>query len=386
MKIFKSEGSYQQAFESKHNDVTAYHSNTRDISIQDYASMVFFKVPSIIFRRAIYGIKRRFFDKKPSEDLAPATLYSLIAATGLARYVRENTLNLQYFENIGMSTATIDLDHALKIATPQPIDEETLTETMDRAQRACFLAIPLHYHSFVHFHSPTAMAVYSNDIKPGKFRSFLKRHTRYTLVYNNGGIDASSSDLFCDTMIPDYSNRRASDSIFSRVQQYWNITKQTNPSLPPAKTIANPDNFTMNWIPSLDNDLPFCQKIMSFYPHVRSYVESQNFSSKELNDFSNWLSDNIYPISDEIKNTMIPLSYLVWSNSVAHSLEHAEFYKWIAYARFGPKTKNDAWYRYFMSTYTQPYGSIFRNEKLSNFIPSIKNLDGADSCYVSIQF
>ena len=92
------------------------------------------------------------------------------------------------------------------------------------------------------------------------------------------------------------------------------------------------------------------------------------------------------PIPDEIKNTEIPLSYLVWSNSVVHSLEHAEYYKWIDHARYGSKSENDSWYRFFMNTYTKPYGSIFRNEKLSKYIPSIKDLDGADSCYVSIQF
>ena len=386
MKIFKSEGSYQQAFLSKHNDVTAYHSSPRDISVKDYLSAAFFKIPLMIFNRIYYGVERRFFDNKPSEDLTPAALYSLIVTTGLARYVRDDVLDLKYFENIGMPTATIDLDHDLGVATPQSFDKESPNEAMDRAQRACFLAVPLHYHSFVHFHVPTAMAIYSNRIKQGKFRKFLKLHTRYTLVYNNGGINASSSDLFCDTMLPDYSNRRASDSILARVQQYWNIVKQTNLSLPPAKEIANPDNFTMDWMPSLNSDLPFCRKIMSFYPHIRSYVESQNFSEEELNDFSSWFSDNVYPIPDDMKNTVIPLSYLVWSNSVVHSLEHAEYYKWKENARYGPKTENDAWYRYFMNTYTQPYGSMFRNEKLSKYIPSIKNLDGWDCCYVSIQF
>lgn len=386
MKLFKSEGSYQQTFLSKHNDVTAYHSSPRDISIRDYASTLFFKAPLMILNRIYYVIKRRFFDSKPSEDLTPVTLYSLIVTTGLARYVRDNRLDLRYFENIGMPTAIIDLDHHSKTATPESFNKETPTDTMDRAQRACFLAVPLHYHSFVHFHAPTAMAVYSNTIESGKFRKFLRLHTRYTLVYNNAGISASSSDLFCDTMLPDYSNRRASDSILARIQQYWNITKQTNPSLPPAREIANPDNFIMDWIPSLDTSLPFCRKLMSFYPHIRSYVESQNFSLEELTKFSSWFNDNIYPIPDDIKNTEIPLSYLVWSNSVVHSLEHAEYYQWKEHARYGSKTDNDSWYRFFMSTYTKPYGSIFRNEKLSKYIPSIKDLDGADSCYVSIQF
>lgn len=386
MKLFKSTGSYQQAYNSKYNDVTAYHSSFKDICLIDYASALVFKMPLLVKDRICYRLIRRFFDKGMSRDLSKSTMYEMIVSTGLSRYVRNNILDLKYFENIGMNTAIIELDHQQKMAIPLPQPGETSNQTMDRAQRACFLAVPIHYHSFVHFHAPTAMAIYSNMISNGKLKTLLKRHTRYTLVYNNGGISASSSDFFCNTLLPDYSNKRASDSILSRVQQYWNITKHLTPSLPPAREIANSDNFTMNWQPDLSDGLAFERKIMSFYPYIRSYVQSHNLTADELLNFSRWFSENIYPIPESIQATEIPLTYLIWSNSVVHSLEHAEYYKWKAYARYGPKTDNDAWYRYFMNVYAKPYGALFRNEKLHKHIPEIKDLDGADDSYVSIQF
>lgn len=385
MGLFKSEGRYQQAYDSKNNDVTAFHTGPKDISIQDMTSTVLSKFPLLVGSRGYYRVKR-LFDKKPSQDLTPETLYSLIETTGLSRYVRGDLLDLKYFGNIGMATARVNLDHEKKIATPEPLENETPEETMDRAQRACFLAVPIHYHSFVHFHGPTAMAIYAEQTKNKKFKKLLKRHTRYTLVYNNGGIEASSSDFFCDKLLPDYSNKRASDSILGRVQQYWNITKSVDSDLPPARDISNPENFDMDWEPKLKSELAFEKKIMSFYPLVRSYVDAQNISKEDLADFAKWFSENIYPIPEELHKTTIPLTYLVWSNSVVHSLEHAEYYKWKDHARYGPKTDDDSWYRYFMNTFTRPYGSLFRNEKLSKYIPEIKELDGHENCYISIQF
>jgi len=386
MEFKKSVASYQQAYESNHNDVTAFHATPKDVSVVDYAKALVMKMPRLVIGRGYYHIIRRFFDNKPSQDLTPQTLYLLITTTGLARYVRSNVLDLKYFENIGMRTAEIDIDPESKTAIPRPRAGESEFDTMDRAQRACFLAVPIHYHSFVHFHAPTALAVYANQINDRQLKRFLNRHSRYTLVYNNGGIQASSSTFFCHTLLPDYANMRASDSILARVQQYWDIDEQTLPAKPMAKDIANPDNFGMEWVPTLRSDFAFEQKIHSFYPFIREYVDRQGFTQAQLQAFSTWFNDTIYPIPPDIRATTIPLAYLVWSNSVVHSLEHAEYYKWIEYARFGPKTENDAWYRYFVNAYAKPYGSMFRSEKLTSFIPEIKHLDGADKCYVSIQF
>ncbi|QOL25692.1 hypothetical protein LP316_15600 [Thalassotalea sp. LPB0316] len=386
MKLKNSVAAYQQAYQSTHNDVTAFHATPRDVSLYDYIQALVMKFPRLVIGRAYYRFVRRFLDNKPSKDLTPETLYLLITSTGLSRYVRGNVLDLKYFANIGMQTAEIDLDTTRQVAIPRSRLGESEVETMDRAQRACFLAVPIHYHSFVHFHAPTALAIYATKVKDKKFKRFIQRHSRYTLVYNNGGIAASSSEFFCKTLLPDYANMRASDSILARVQQYWNITEQTEPNKPLASEIANPDNFAMAWQPKLTSNFCFDKKIHSFYPYIRSYVANQGFSKAQLLAFSTWFNEAIYPIPEAIRDTELPLTYLIWSNSVVHSLEHAEYYKWIDYARFGPKTHNDAWYRYFVNAYAKPYGSMFRSEKLSNFIPEIKHLAGADKCYVSIQF
>lgn len=386
MKLFKSKGFHQQVYRSKHNDVTAFHAKYFDISAKEYVPFMLFKLSSILLGRFYYRVIKYFFDNGPSKDLTPTTLYQFINSTGLSRYVRESRVDLKFFENLAMKTGQIELDHINNTAHPKKEIDETDEQAMDRVQRACFLAVPIHYHSFVHFHAPTAMAIYADTIDRGKLRTLLKRHTRYTLIYNNGGITASSSDFFCKTLMPDYSNKRASDSIVSRVQQYWDIKQVTNPELPPARSLANENNFTMNWLPSLDSSFSFDKKIMSFYPHIQCYVDSQNLDLDELIKFNHWLSDNIYPIPQKLINTTIPLIYLIWSNSVVHSLEHAEYYKWKAYARYGAKTTNDSWYRYFMNIYAKPYGSFFRNEKLSKYIPAIKALEGAEDCYTSIQF
>ncbi|WP_394132995.1 hypothetical protein [Shewanella maritima] len=385
MKLLKSSGKYQQAFDSKHNDVTAFHSSPSDISLFDYAQALWFKVPALVLGRSYYRIVRHF-DKGPSKDLDPSSLYQLIVTTGLARYVRHDLLDLKYFANIGMQTAQILLDHQKAIAMPDKRENEDSMQAMDRAQRACFLAVPIHYHSFVHFHAPTAMAVYAANLSASKFKTFLRRHSRYTLIYNNGGIDLASSNYMCQTLLPDYSNHRASDSILARVQQFWNITEQTNPQMPLARTIANPDNFVMDWSVQNDASLPFEQKIHQYYPYIHDYVARQSFTTEELTAFSRWFSAHIYPIPEQLQGTIVPLTYLVWSNSVVHSLEHAEYYKWKAYARYGDKQADDSWYRYFMNAFTKPYGSYFRDERLVKYLPEIAHLDGADDCYVSIQF
>ena len=385
MKFLKSVASYQQAYDSKHYDVSAYHSRSKDVSLKDYAEALIMKAPRLVAGRFYYHIKR-LFDAKPSKDLTPETLYLLVVSTGLARYVRADTLDLKYFKNLGMRTAIIDLNHDDRTAVPRPEANETSHDTMDRAQRACFLAVPIHYHSFVHFHAPTALAIYATENINKKLRKFIQRHCRYTLIYNNGGIDASSSDFFNQTLLPDYQSSRASDSIFARVQQYWNVREQTRPGFPLAREISNPENFEMDWQPEPNSGLEFEKKILSFYPYVRAYVEAQQFSAGDLGELSDWLSQHVYPVPDEIATTIIPLTYLIWSNSVVHSLEHADYYKWIDYARFGPKTTNAAWYRYFMNAFARPYGSVMRSEKLATFIPEIRELEGAEDCYVSIQF
>ncbi|QBF84290.1 hypothetical protein EXU30_17630 [Shewanella maritima] len=385
MKLFKSTAKYQQAFTSKHNDVTAFHAAPIDISLMDYAEMFWFKLPALVFGRTYYRLQRHF-DKGPSKDLDADSLYQLIATTGLARYVRGDELDLAYFANINMPSALIKLDHKSHRAMPVAADNESEAQTMDRAQRACFLAVPIHYHSFVHFHAPTAMAVYAATLPKSHFKHFLQRHSRYTLVYNNGGIDLASSSYMCQTLLPDYTNHRASDSILARVQQYWNITKQTKPELPLAREIANPENFVMDWHVEAKGGLPFEQKIRRFYGPIRDYVLKQNFSEQELQAFSDWFSEHIYPIPEELRATAVPLTYLVWSNSVVHSLEHAEYYKWKAYARYGSQSHDESWYRYFMNAFTKPYGSYFRDEKLQRYVPEIKGIEGAGDCYVSIQF
>ncbi|MFT7519114.1 MAG: hypothetical protein ACI9MC_001254 [Kiritimatiellia bacterium] len=390
-------GGFKEPKPASKFDNTIYHVDQMDIGRRNVWEYVKYKVPVAFIRQVQYAT-RYLFDRQDIELADATTMFQLIDENVFSRYVETRDgatyLDLRFLTKLDMAPAFIYLDMDSKRAYPVSAEmlartgQEVLPERtespsehdFESCQMALFLAGPSHFHSFVHFHGPTALAVFAETECPdGELKDVLQLISRYVTIYNFGGIDLATE--FVRSLAPAHTGWN--DAVIARTQGYWRIQKRNPDKEERCEILGGEGYFRHQWVPAEREDFEFSALMQRYYEVISTKIRSLQFNPEHLNLFREFVHESIHPVDSTVE-TLDVLTFFVWNNSACHSLDHRRFWTFRHMALLGPR-KFSARYRYFMNSYTQPYGSL-RDEKLSQLVPEIQGLKDAVHCYVSIQF
>eukprot|EP00978_Attheya_sp_CCMP212_P006824 scaffold15918_cov57-Attheya_sp.AAC.1 len=249
-------------------------------------------------------------------------------------------------------------------------------------------ALLAYTHSFVHFHFPEAIAVFSDQLmhdpvkKFSKLAELLNRHTRFNLVFNYAGHNMFFPVQKQNWTFPYCFRITQNDFSFlniARTQHYYYMTGKKQLG----KVVTASSQYKDKW--DFDDRFAFHRMTKMYYEYVDTYVRGFGVEANLLEELVAFLKVHVDSIT--IKDPMTMLVTLIWQVSVFHSLDHSGIYQQREHMAFGDPTDpwNVACSRYTLDTYVDPFASPGKNEYLSEYM-DIAGLPGWDRLVSSISF
>jgi hypothetical protein len=283
---------------------------------------------------------------------------------------------------------TFRLDHKNRKA--YVLDDKDIPVDSDTPEVAVVLSTALlaYTHSFVHFHLPTTMAVFSDQLlhhhakKFSKLAELLHRHTRFNLVFNYAGHNMFFPVKKQTWTFPYCFRITQKDFSYlniARTQHYYYMTgkKQLGNVVTPSAQYKDKWDF--------DDRFAFHRMTKMYYEYVDTYVRGFGVEADLLEEFVAFLKIHVDSIT--VKDPMTMLVTLIWQVSVFHSLDHCAIYNQREHMAFGDPTDpwNVAASRYTLDTYVKPFAAPGEREHLSEYM-DIVGLPNWDQLVSSISF
>lgn len=403
----------------EYQKIDSYDASLRESIISGFSGRVSFdfichKLYYATWRKVLYaGVALRdwvIWPLRPKLKTHTAqSIYELVSDTSLVFSLSRKSehvdeLNIGVFSSIERPPYCIELHKDTKTAKVMLFNKEVAPNDKD-LQECLSLAVPMYSHSFVHFHLPAVVCLYSDYLqnhsvatRTSVIGKLLYRHTRFNLVYNFLGHRGVDSTSYAFGTFPRGLSTTPEQFLkvnIARTQEFYRWKKFTPDGISTLGTLAECDsrgakNYQYHAPPDFNQfpDYDFTKLMRQYYEAIEKYVDSFNIPQGDIDALADFIHACIPELKQFTKSNVALLHTAIWQMTALHSLDHFSFYQWRDYAVYAHP--EDPWYqvtgRFFSDVYVQPYGSITTNEKFEKVCPQIRGLKWKDHVYNSISF